>query len=266
MRRIRAAAHVHSSWSYDGRWSLSQIALTFRRLGYDAVLLAEHDRGFDAERWSAYRRGCADASTESMLLVPGIEYSDPSNSVHVPVWGDVPFLGAGIETGELLSRSEEAGAAAIIAHIGRREVWRILQDEWLNRVVGVELWNRKYDGYAPNQPAARLLQERSDLLPFVSLDFHTARRAAPARHDPRVDERARGGAGARRDPARAGLPHRVRDCGDASGREPCIAGDASAGAQPQARQGARSIELSEAPPSVISSRATHPHRRWPRRL
>ena len=179
MRRIRAAAHVHSSWSYDGRWSLSQIALTFRRLGYDAVLLAEHDRGFDAERWSAYRRGCADVSTESMLLVPGIEYSDPSNSVHVPVWGDVPFLGAGIETGELLSRSEEAGAAAIIAHIGRREVWRILQDEWLNRVVGVELWNRKYDGYAPNQPAARLLQERSDLLPFVSLDFHTARQLHP---------------------------------------------------------------------------------------
>ena len=96
LRRIRVAAHVHSSWSYDGRWSLSQIAATFGRLGYDAILLAEHDRGFDAERWSAYRRACADASTESMLLVPGLEYSDASNSVHVPVWGDVPFFGEGV--------------------------------------------------------------------------------------------------------------------------------------------------------------------------
>ena len=179
MRRIRAAAHVHSSWSYDGRWSLSQIAVTFGRLGYDAVLLAEHDRGFDAERWSAYRRACADASTESTLLVPGLEYSDASNSVHVPVWGDVPFFGEGIETGELLSRSAAAGGVAILAHLGRREVWRILEDEWLNRVHGVELWNRKYDGYAPNPAAARLIRKRSDLLPFVSLDFHTARQLHP---------------------------------------------------------------------------------------
>ena len=36
--RVRVAAHVHSDWSYDGTWSLSKIATTFARLGYDAVL------------------------------------------------------------------------------------------------------------------------------------------------------------------------------------------------------------------------------------
>lgn len=41
------------------------------------------------------------------------------------------------------------------------------------------LWNRKYDGYAPNSYAARLLRERRDLLAFVSLDFHTARQFHP---------------------------------------------------------------------------------------
>ena len=98
MRRIRVAAHVHSDWSYDGRWSLERIAQVFGLLGYDAVLLAEHDRGFDAARWKALRAGCARASTERTQLVPGIEYSDPTNAVHVPVWGDIPFLGEAVGT------------------------------------------------------------------------------------------------------------------------------------------------------------------------
>src|SRR6185312_13160507 len=98
MNPVRVAAHVHSEWSYDGTWSLSRIATTFARLGYRAVLLAEHDRGFDDERWLAYRAACQQASNWNLLLVPGIEYSDPANTVHVPVWGDIPFLGEGVET------------------------------------------------------------------------------------------------------------------------------------------------------------------------
>lgn len=177
--RVRVAAHVHSDWSYDGTWSLSKIATTFARLGYDAVLIAEHDRGFDADRWSRLRAACRHNSTPSLLLVPGIEYSDPSNSVHVPVWGDIPFLGEGLPTQELLSRVQDAEAFAELAHVGRRDVWRMVEPEWLHRLGGVELWNRKYDGYAPNEHAASLLRQRCDLVPFVSLDFHTARQLHP---------------------------------------------------------------------------------------
>ena len=36
--------------------------------------------------------------------MPGIEYSDASNSVHVPGLGRVGFLGEGLETGDLLAR------------------------------------------------------------------------------------------------------------------------------------------------------------------
>ncbi len=179
MKRIRAAAHVHSDWSYDGRWSLAEIAAGFARRGYDAVLIAEHDRGFDAARLDAHRAACAAASTASIVLVPGIEYSDPSNTVHVPVWGEVPFLGEGLATGELLRRIGEVGGLAVLAHPGRREVWRSFEPEWASHLLGVELWNRKYDGYAPNRAAARLLREHSQLLPFVSLDFHTARQLHP---------------------------------------------------------------------------------------
>jgi hypothetical protein len=151
----------------------------FARRGYDVVLMAEHDRGFDDTRWSAYRQACEDASTSNMLLVPGIEYSDPTNSVHVPVWGDIPFLGAGLETSALLELVRRAGGLAVLAHPGRRHVLDTLDPALLRGLIGLELWNRKYDGVAPNQAVAQLLSQRRELLPVVSLDFHTARQFHP---------------------------------------------------------------------------------------
>src|SRR3954453_21725593 len=65
-RRARVAVHVHSTWSYDGRLSLPEVASTFRRLGYDAVLMAEHDVDFDEDRWEEYRAACARASTDRL--------------------------------------------------------------------------------------------------------------------------------------------------------------------------------------------------------
>lgn len=179
MKSIRVAAHVHSDWSYDGRWSLSQIATEFGRRGYDAVLIAEHDRGFDASRRDAHRVACLEASTSTCLLVSGIEYSDHTNTVHVPVWGDIPFLGEGIDTGELLQRVHELDAVAVLAHPARRDCWKCFDPAWMPYLRGIELWNRKYDGYAPNRGAAHLLAQRPDLLPIVSLDFHTPRQFHP---------------------------------------------------------------------------------------
>lgn len=179
MAPIRVAAHVHSEWSYDGRFSLADLARAFRRRRYDAVLMAEHDRGFDAARWADYRAACAAASGDGIVLVPGIEYSDAANAVHVPVWGDIPFLGEGLQTGALLNTVREAGALAMLAHPGRRDVWRRFDPQWAHGLIGIELWNRKYDGYAPSREAGELLRATPDLLPFFGLDFHTARQFHP---------------------------------------------------------------------------------------
>ena len=178
MRRIRIASHVHSEWSYDGRFSLEQISEGFGRRGYDAVLLAEHDRGFDADRWADYRAACASV-TGGPLLVPGIEYSDPTNTVHVPVWGEIPFLGEGLQTAELLEHAGRVGGVAVLAHPSRRDAYQRIDPDLLDHLTGIELWNRKYDGYAPNRAAADLLRARPDLVPIVSLDFHTARQFHP---------------------------------------------------------------------------------------
>ena len=90
---VPAACHVHSDWSYDGKWALPALADEFARRGYRILFMTEHDRGFTEDRRREHRAACAKASSGRILVVPGIEYSDAANIVHVLVWGDVPFLG-----------------------------------------------------------------------------------------------------------------------------------------------------------------------------
>ena len=178
MTTLRVAPHVHSEWSYDAEWSLPRLARLFGRFGYGGVLMTEHDRGFDQGRWEAYREACAAASSTSMVVVPGIEYSDSSNLIHVTVWGCEEFLGEGTGTGELLERASAAGASTVFAHPGRGGADRAFDAGWADRLVGVEWWNRKYDGYAPRPDAGRALAAHGPV-PFVGIDFHSPRQLVP---------------------------------------------------------------------------------------
>ncbi len=175
---ILACCHVHSSWSYDGSWDLDSLVATFGQRGHRVLMMTEHDRGFNDSRLAEYRDTCARATTSDVLVVPGIEYSDPGNRVHVLVWGPVPFLGEGLSTDALLEAVADCGGVAILAHPGRRDAWECFKPEWAERLLGIELWNRKYDGWAPSEKGAALLSQ-ADCLPFVGLDFHTKRQLFP---------------------------------------------------------------------------------------
>lgn len=179
MKSLRVAAHVHSSWSYDGEWGLEQLARAFRWLGYDALLMAEHCRTFDQERWERYQTACSVASSPDMLLVPGIEYEDRDNCVHTVVWGaPVPFLGSARPTLEILQAAREHEAATLMAHPRRRGAMSHFKADWPPLLSGIEIWNRKYDGVAPNCDAQALADEHG-FVPFVGLDFHNARQCFP---------------------------------------------------------------------------------------
>jgi hypothetical protein len=179
VKSVRVAAHIHSSWSYDAEWSLQDIARAFRRRRYDAVLMSEHDQGFDQQRWIEYQKACVEASTDDILLIPGIEYEDVDNVVHTPVWGEsVPFLGSGRPTLELLRLAQGEGAIAVLAHPWRRNAISRYQPEWAPLLSAVEVWNRKYDGVAPHREIKKFA-DREGFAPFVSLDFHTRHQFFP---------------------------------------------------------------------------------------
>lgn len=175
---LLAACHVHSEWSYDGSWSLQALSEKFRSRGCRIVMMTEHDRGFTQARFAEYREACAKASSDEILVVPGIEYSDAANRVHVLVWGLVPFLGEGLPTGEMLKAVHSAGGVAVLAHPSRRDAWKTFETSWADRLLGIEMWNRKYDGWAPSQTAPALLQA-TGTIPFVGLDFHTGKQLFP---------------------------------------------------------------------------------------
>lgn len=177
-RQVKAVAHVHSDWSDDGTWPLSRIAIAFARRGYQVVLMSEHSRGFTAAKWDDYRQACAEASTDRVLLVPGIEYGDEDDVVHIPVWGQLPFFGDTLRTGELLKQAAAAGGTAVWAHPWRRAAWQRCDPAWWDYLGAVEVWNRKYDGIAPNRGSLGLARQNG-AAPFVALDLHTRRQLFP---------------------------------------------------------------------------------------
>lgn len=175
---LPAACHVHSCWSYDGVWSLPSIAAEFGRRGYRIIMMSEHDRGFSESRRLLHRKACAEASGDNVFLLPGIEYSDADNVVHVLVWGPVPFLGEGMPTAELLKAVRSWNGVAVLAHPARRNAWRLYDPRWAEDLNGIELWNRKTDGWAPSRNAPSLLKN-SGVAAFVGMDFHDRRQLFP---------------------------------------------------------------------------------------
>ena len=175
---ILAVSHVHSCWSYDGKWGLEDLSAEFARRGFRVVMMTEHDRGFSQSRLEEYRRACAKVSSEKILVVPGIEYSDAANRVHVLVWGPVPFLGENLPTSEMLEAMRTANGIAVLAHPSRKNAWECFQPDWADRLLGIEAWNRKYDGWAPSEKSPGLF-DNCDAVPFVGLDFHTERQFFP---------------------------------------------------------------------------------------
>lgn len=175
---VLAVCHVHSGWSYDGSWSLKALSAKFSQRGCRVLMMTEHDRGFTAGRLDEYRRACAEASSDKILVVPGIEYSDAANRVHVLAWGPVPFLGEGVPTSEMLEAVKAAHGVAVLAHPSRKNAWQCFTPQWADRLLGIEVWNRKYDGWAPSETAPTLMSQ-ADAIPFVGLDFHTQRQSFP---------------------------------------------------------------------------------------
>jgi hypothetical protein len=169
---IRAAFHVHSEWSYDAKLTLEEVAALFRRHRYDAVFMCEHDRGFSAERLRAYAAACERASVEGPLLVPGIEYADAEDRVHIPVWGPVPFLGEDLPTTRLLQATAESNGVSVLAHPRRRDAWEIVDPAWLTLCTGIEIWTRKWDGWAPNRRACAWAAD-AGLVGVGALDLHS---------------------------------------------------------------------------------------------
>ena len=178
MSSLNVVLHCHSNWSYDGHWSLRGISRLYDAFGVDAVMMTEHDTGFDANSFDAYREACAAGSTTRCRLIPGIEYSCPDNSVHFLVWGLDRFLQERMPIMKTLEAVAEAEGAAVFAHPARRDAYTLFDPAWIPYLSGIEIWNRKTDGLASGRDAELLVSE-TGLPATVGQDFHRLKNFYP---------------------------------------------------------------------------------------
>lgn len=175
MRTLRLAPHIHTEVSDDSSWSLPRLVRVLSWAGFDGMLVSDHDRTMDASQWRQLQEECDRVADEhDFIIVPGVEYQDADHIVHIPVFGRMPFEHGSPDIGRLLRRAHDFGAAAIFAHPRRRDAWTRFASEWAPHLAGIEVWNRKYDGIAPNSWALRT-SEALGLLPTVALDWHGPR-------------------------------------------------------------------------------------------
>jgi hypothetical protein len=171
MPRFTGVAHIHSTYSFDGRVKLSEIADYFRSRGLDFVLMSEHVEELSAQHMRQFVRECRQLSDETFKMIPGIEMDE----FHVLLFGvsepeDVE------DHRMLLEYFLQHGSIMVLSHPVK--ILREIATDIRSRLAGVEVWNSRHDGRV--YPRVRsvewlrdLRQDGGRLAAFCGLDFHS---------------------------------------------------------------------------------------------
>jgi len=173
MKIVTGLIHAHSTYSYDGRHTLGEIAAFARSRGLGFVGMSEHSDTLDCDKVARLQEDCQKASAPDCLIIPGIEFTCTDN---------LHLIGLGIQrynpSKDPLVINEfiqQERGVAIIAHPKRYHYE--ISEKLLAAVNGIEIWNAGYDGrFVPNDHSITLLKharERQEtLLAFGGQDLH----------------------------------------------------------------------------------------------
>ena len=89
---IDCLLHVHSSFSYDSKTDLADIARIAKAQDIRCVLMSVHKNKMDAAQMRAFVARCEALSDEQLLIVPGLELSFDDNYVHLLAFGVRDFI------------------------------------------------------------------------------------------------------------------------------------------------------------------------------
>jgi hypothetical protein len=140
---------VHTTFSYDGVLTVEELAVVARNAGWTFMLVTEHSDGLTRDAFHALDRQCREASRDGFVMFPSVEYTCDQN-IHVLGYGAGFIDHAPRSPAAMATTIQERGGLAILAHPRKytRRDPRILTEEILTAVSGVEVWNSKlaYDG------------------------------------------------------------------------------------------------------------------------
>ena len=168
--------HVHSDFSFDGTKSIEEIISQVSPEGYRFLALAEHVPGLDEEVFAEYLDCCKSASTEELVVIPGLEVISEFD-LEILALGIDRWIGPGpLRT--VIDAVHDAGGLAVLAHpYGWNPDFYLSIQSALADLHGVEVWNHRRDGDSGENPGAlklldHLRQANEGMLAFGGMDYH----------------------------------------------------------------------------------------------
>ncbi|MFM2381476.1 MAG: hypothetical protein RLZZ76_243 [Candidatus Parcubacteria bacterium] len=170
--KITGVMHVHSTYSYDGKESLTSLRELFLSKGHSFCFVTEHTDALTPEKAALFVQECKSLTTGSFVFIPGFEV--PYRNAHILMLGSCVFLGQKADA-QMLRQWSEHAELTVLAHPVRNN---FVLDSVMEEVIdGVEVWNAQYDGkLVPRTRAVKLYKElqqkKQSLLATGGLDFH----------------------------------------------------------------------------------------------
>jgi len=165
--------HVHSRFS-DGEESLERLAGVFQQSGMQFAAVSDHAEVFDDARMEEYVRLCEGLTSNSFLVIPGLEFSLKGGTIHVLGYGIRKRVRFNSIEG-LVDGIHDAGGIAVLAHppVGSINLIGSVKA----KLDGIEVWNGRYDGtVAPRADSFQLLRRirsfNSKTAAFCGIDLH----------------------------------------------------------------------------------------------
>ena len=177
---IDCLVHVHSSFSYDSKTDLADIARVARAQGIRCVLMSEHNNYMTPADMERFVKRCDELSDDTLLIVPGLELAYDSNRIHLLAFGVREYIGStgpGCTFSSLVTAIREAGGVAVLAHPSHRQAIERIDPADLDALDGIEIWNVKNGNrFFPTTPdvvTLRNARKRSTRpRAFAGVDWH----------------------------------------------------------------------------------------------
>jgi hypothetical protein len=170
---LKGVLHIHSAFS-DGEESLDRVVERLRLAGMSFAAVSDHAEVFDEPRMEEYVLLCNALSTESFVIIPGLEFALHGGDIHILGYGitrRVRFKSAEA----LVDGIHEAGGLAVLAHppFGSINILGAVRA----KLDGIEVWNGRYDGtHAPRAGSFQLLRRIRSVNPkaaaYCGIDLH----------------------------------------------------------------------------------------------
>ena len=171
--RIQGTFHFHSSYSHDGRSTLSEIAAELGRRGLSFCVMTEHFEDFDPVKFNSYLWEVRDVTEKSgFLLIPGVEINLSGLDTILFPASDYSRIVSFVTTG----KDSDPPLCKVLAHASKYPFEKGVEHVEKYAIRNIELWNQQADG--SHMPPFKLLRmwetysRRKQYRYFFGCDLH----------------------------------------------------------------------------------------------